>query len=210
MKTSVKFVCLLAVLPLFACKTELQPSSSEIEIPAESSSSEKNAPSESSSSAGSLTPAPVWTLGCEAFQKASQSSYPDAATFTIADSTGTSIAFYCDYIQQGQGEYAGTIQMRKNSDGVMGLLECRTLLSGTIKLDVLKRTSFYNNEDHDFTGEPDFYVSSDLTTWQPLTATPVEGPSNNRLYSFEVDNAYFKFSTKGSQALYLNSVAFYL
>lgn len=147
----------------------------------------------------------TWSLTSDALEETKESTYLEDFEFTVSDSDGDSISFYGDYIQRGQGEFEGMIQLKKDGTGV---IECRSLLNGTVTLDVYKRTKYYNSEDHDFTGVPDFYVSSDLTNWNAVEGNKDEGSSNNLIYTFEVANAYFKFTTKTGNALYLNSVSF--
>ena len=147
----------------------------------------------------------TWSLTSDALEETKESTYLEDFEFTVSDSDGDSISFYGDYIQRGLGEYVGMIQLKKEGAGV---IECRSLLNGTVTLDVYKRTKYYNSEDHDFTGVPDFYVSSDLTNWNAVEGNKDEGSSNNLIYTFEVANAYFKFTTKTGNALYLNSVSF--
>ena len=147
----------------------------------------------------------TWSLTSDALEETKESTYLEDFEFTVSDSEGDSISFYGDYIQQGLGEYVGMIQLKKDGTGV---IECRSLLNGTVTLDVYKRTKYFNSEDHDYTGVPDFYVSSDLTNWNAVEGSKEEGSSNNLIYTFEVANAYFKFTTKTGNALYLNSVSF--
>ena len=146
-----------------------------------------------------------WKLTSDALEETKESKYLEDFEFSISDEGGNSVSFYGDYIQQGNGEYEGMMQFKKNG---IGLLECRTLLNGVVTLSVYKKVSTYGGEDHDFTGVPDFYVSNDLTSWNAVNGNKEEGSSNNLLYAFEVTNAYFKFTTKTGNALYLNSASF--
>lgn len=146
-----------------------------------------------------------WTLTSADLEETGQSSYLNDYGFSIKDSAGNDVSFFGDYLQQGKGEFEGMIQFKKDGDGK---LECRALLNGVVTLDVHKRTSYFNGEDHDYTGVPQFFVSKDLLTWEVLEGTMEEGASSNRLYSFEVSKAYFRFLTKTGYALYLNSVSF--
>ena len=159
----------------------------------------------SSESSDNVVHTAGWTLTSEALEETKESTYLEDFEFTVSDSEGDSISFYGDYIQQGLGEYVGMIQLKKDGTGV---IECRSLLNGAVTLDVYKRTKYFNSEDHDYTGVPDFYVSSDLTNWNAVEGSKEEGSSNNLIYTFKVTNAYFKFTTKTGNALYLNSVSF--
>ena len=179
------------------------------ENPAETTYSSETASSEAPTSSIESSEEKIyaasWTLTGDALEKTEQSNYLNDFEFSIVDADGDPVSFYGDYVQQGTGEYKGMMQLKKNGDG---LLECRTLLNGTVTLDVYKKTSTYNSEDHDFTGVPDFFVSTDLASWNVVEGNTEEGSSNNRIYTFEVTNGYFKFATKTANALYLNSVSF--
>ncbi len=145
-----------------------------------------------------------WTLTSDALEETKESKYLEDFEFSILDDDGDPVSFHGDYVQQGNGEYEGMMQFKKSG---AGLLECRTLLNGIVTLDVYKKTPTFSGEDHDFTGVPDFYVSSDLISWSALTGNK-EDSSTNCLYTFKVTDAYFMFTTKTGNALYLNSVSF--
>lgn len=169
-----------------------------------SSSSEVVTPS--SESSDEITQTPSWTFTSDVLKETKESTYLNDVEFTVANDDGNLISFYGDYVQRGHGEFAGMIQMKKGGDG---LIECKSLLNGNVALNVYKKITNYNGEDHDFTGIPDFYVSSDLANWSAVEGSKKDGSSGNLLYTFKVTHAYFKFTTKTSNALYLNSVSFY-
>ncbi len=146
-----------------------------------------------------------WVLRSADLEETAQSQYLNDYGFSIEDSTGDAVFFYGDYLQQGKGDFEGTIQFKKGGNGK---LECHSLLDGVVILDVYKRISYFDSQDHDYTGVPQFFVSEDLVTWDALEGTMEEGTSNNRLYSFKVSKTYFKFVTNAENALYLNSVSF--
>ncbi len=210
MKIIGKAILLCCCSALLACSNAAEnKTGSASENPAETSYSSKIADSEESTlpleSSEEKIHAASWKLTGDALEETKESKYLEDFEFSISDDGGSPVSFYGDYVQQGNGEYEGMMQFKKNG---IGLLECRTLLNGVVTLDVYKKVSTYGGEDHDFTGVPDFYVSNDLTSWNALKGSEEEGPSNNLLYTFEVANAYFKFTTKTGNALYLNSVSF--
>ena len=120
------------------------------------------------------------------------------------DSSGKEISFWGDYIQRGNGEFASMIQMKKE----VGIIECRNILKGKVTLDVYIRQKYYNGENHDYTGVPIFYVSSDLASWTPLTGEQEADSGDSRVYAYDVDGTYFRLCPSEANALYLHSISF--
>lgn len=178
------------------------PFSSEVSSEA---SSEVSTSSASSDSVSSETQATMgdWTLGPSALSDSAQSQYLNDYAFAITDSSGYEVSFYGDYVQRGKGEWENTIQMKKE----VGVLECRTKGSGSLNLVILKRIVSYSGEDHDYTGVPSLYVSSDLETWSLLEGDKKDGDTSVS-YSYSFSSSYWRMTVGAANALYLSEASF--
>jgi hypothetical protein len=170
----------------------------------ESAPSSDIEPSSAEPSSSETVSASAWTLGNNALEETKESKYLNEYSFSILDSSGKEISFWGDYIQRGNGEFASMIQMKKG----VGVIECRNILKGKITLDVYIRQKYYNGENHDYTGTPIFYVSSDLVSWTPITGEQEADSGDSRIYAYEVDEAYFRLCPSEANALYLHSISF--
>ena len=167
--------------------------------PAESSASP--VVSSSSASSSKQEPASSWTLSVDSslLGSTSQSQYLNDFSFNASRSDGESVPFYGDNIQQGNGEWAGTIQMKKSGSYIYSkaaLPSCHVSMG-------IKIRGYGGN---DYSGTPTFFVGQTENPATEKTSTFTE-KDGVRVFEFDMEG-YFKLANNSANAMYVLSIDF--
>lgn len=195
-----KFISLLPLcLLLVGCgetssvisSVEASSTSSVVESSQEESSVEESM--ESSSEESSIE-AKSYSLSYSDIPTNEKGGYPEDSTITASDG-GT---YYIHQCMQGSGDYANTIQMRKETSYLFNTIA----MKGTLTFTINRKIVAYNNQD--VTGIPTLYVGSEAhpsETATTLTETVAED-GNSKTFTAAIDG-YFTLADESSYAMYI-------
>ncbi|MBQ4255221.1 MAG: hypothetical protein II721_04405 [Bacilli bacterium] len=175
----------------------------------ESSSISEESMEESASeeaSASSYEDVGSWTIDSSSIEPTEKNKYLYNYTFSVTSSLEKELSFYGDLIQRGTGQWEGHVQMKKYDDGESGVIESKFPMSGTLTLNVLLRTQYYEDKDHDFTGVPEV-KSGEEDNLSVIEATSVVEEGGYRVYTYEIDG-YFSLAPSTGYAIYFSSLSF--
>ena len=179
-------------------------STSEEETSVEDSSPEESINEETSQT--SVEEVGSWTIDSSSIEATEQNKYLYNYTFSVTSSLEKELSFYGDLIQRGTGQWAGHVQMKKYDDGESGVIESRFPMSGTLTLNVLMRTQYFDEKDHDFTGVPEV-KSGEEDDLKVTAASSMKEENGYRIYTYEIDG-YFSLAPSTGYAIYFSSLSF--
>ena len=108
------------------------------------------------------------------------------------DFEGDGISYHGDLIQQGHGDYADTIQMKKQSS----YFYSKVPVKGRLTLSILDKG--------DYTGIPTLYIGSEMNPETPVEWSSVSQSSNSFVYENDI-SGYFSIKDESSYAIYITS-----